>query len=44
MVELYKKAFNWRLHNLKYNYKEIDENLFLDFFNVIMEKLNQKEN
>lgn len=44
IVELYNKAFNWMLRNLKYNYKEIDENLFIEFFNVIMEKLQQKEN
>ncbi|TDE42084.1 hypothetical protein E0I26_14370 [Flavobacterium rhamnosiphilum] len=44
MVELYKRAFNRMLPNLKYNNKEIDENIFIDFFNVIMGKLNQKEN
>lgn len=43
MIELYKKSFNWMLPNLKFNYKEIDENLFIEFFNVIIEKLNSKE-
>lgn len=44
IIKLYNKSFYWMLNNLKYNHKEIDENLFIGFFNIIMEKLHHKEN
>lgn len=43
IIELYKKTFNHMLPNLKYSNKDIDENIYIDFFNVILEKLNQTE-
>ncbi|MFP9113687.1 hypothetical protein ACLI1A_07075 [Flavobacterium sp. RHBU_3] len=41
MINRYTKMFYYMLPNLKYNYKNINEEQFISFFNLLMEKLKE---